>query len=278
MRKIKANILVVVFAAILAIIGFVSPKVSAVQASTSEGFTTKASLSDGALVSLEANNYQAVQMATVDNRSLLAGVAVKPERALVAITDGSNKVQVVSSGSVALQVSTANGAIRAGDVLTVSPISGVAMKATSAGRVIGVAQQDFSADPGEEKSPIELTNSNNQKEIVQVGKIVVNVSIEDWSPGGQPNSPILNNLRNFLGNAAGRPVSNSQAVISMGIMILAVFASGTILYSAVSSSIHSIGRNPLSKGIIRRSLFVMLSLSTIVIIGAVSAVFLILGG
>ena len=278
MRTIKTKVVVVVFATILSVLSWHAIPVSAVQSSTSEGYITTSEVSDGALVSFVEGKSQTVEMTTPATRGALLGIAVKPEQALVAITDGANRVQVVTSGVASAQVSTANGAITSGDYLSISPISGVAMKASSAGKVIGIAQADFSSDPGSGKTSVDLTDSKDQKQTVQVGKIAVKIVVEDWTPNGQPNSPILNNLRTFLGNAVGKPVGNAQALLSIGIIVLATLASGTIMYSAVSSSIRSIGRNPLSKGIIRRSLFVMLGLSAIVIIGAASAVYLILGG
>lgn len=268
----------VVFAIALSVLSINSATVLAIRSSASEGYTAKGDVRNGSLVSLFAGQSQAVEMSSPDNRHALVGVAIKPEQSLVAITDGANRVQVVTNGLATAQVSTANGAINAGDYLSISPISGVAMKATSPGKVIGVAQQDFDVNPGAGKDAVELTDDQGAKRSVLVGTLVVKVEVADWAPAGQPNSPMLNNLRTFLGNAVGKPVSNIQALLAVGVILVAALAAGTIMYSAVSSSIKSIGRNPLSKGIIRRSLFLMLGLSAIVIVGAASAVYLILGG
>ncbi len=254
-----------------------SAAVTSAQSATSQGFIAKDSISEGALVSLSPSDYKTIEMASPSNRDNLLGVAIKQEQALVAFGDGKNQVQVVQTGQAPVQVSTANGDIKMNDYLSVSPISGVAMKGQTAGKVIGVAQQDFSSASKDTK---QVTISDNQgvKKTVAVGLIVAQVTVRDWAPNGQPNSPILNGLRSFLGSAVGKPVSNTQALFSIGIIVLAILAAGTILYSSISSSIHSIGRNPLSKGIIRRSLFVMVGLAAVVLIGAGSAVILILGG
>lgn len=278
MLRHKAILVAVVVMAVSAI-GFMSPAVVlAAQTATSNGYKTTTAVSEGALVSIDPKDAQTVEMTTLTTRDSMVGVAVGQTQALVTFADGSSRIQVVSNGQTPTQVSTANGDIKKGDHLSISPINGVAMKASSPGKVIGIAQQDFDGTAGTGKKTVELSDSAGKKKTVQVGKIIINVTVEQWAPDGQPNSPMLNNLRNFLGSAVGKPVSNVQAVIAVSIVLFAILASATILYSSVSSSIHSIGRNPLSKGIIRRSLFVMIGLSTIVVVGAASAVYLILGG
>ncbi len=278
MRRHKAILVAIVLMAVSALSLLVPELAQAAQTSTSQGFKINTAVSEGALVSIDQKDSQAVEMASLSSRDAMVGVAVSNGQALVTFSDGSGRVQVVSSGQAPTQVSTANGNIKKGDRLSISPISGVAMKASSAGKVIGVAQQDFNGTESKDKKSVELTDSAGQKKTVQVGKAVVEVSVEEWAPNGQPNSPLLNNLRSFLGTTVGKPVSNVQAVMAVAVVLFAILASGIILYSSVSSSIHSIGRNPLSKGIIRRSLFVMIGLSVIVVVGAASAVYLILGG
>ena len=54
--------------------------------------------------------------------------------------DGEGKPVIVAlSGRVPVKVTTKNGEIRPGDYITTSDISGVGMRATEAGRVIGKA-------------------------------------------------------------------------------------------------------------------------------------------
>lgn len=263
----------------VALVGFClqAAPVRAAQAPNSQGYSSSTALSNGALVSGNASDSQEVEIATPSNRSQLLGVIVNPEDALVIFGSGTNQVQVVTSGTVSVQATTANGDIKFGDPLTISPISGVAMRAGSSGKIIGIAQEDFKGDANGKRS-VELTDEKGQKKSVPVGTVMTKVGVVDWSPTEEPNSQILNGLRSFIGGAVGKQVSNTQALMAIGVILLALLASGIILFSAVSSSIHSIGRNPLSKGIIRRSLFVMIGLSAIVVIGAGSAVYLILGG
>jgi hypothetical protein len=79
---------------------------------------------------------------------------------------------VALSGRVDIKVSTANGVIKAGDLLTSSSKPGVAVKAVDPGRVIGVALQSF--DDGEPSGVI---------------KVFVN---PHWSPGAFAETNISN--------------------------------------------------------------------------------------
>ena len=54
-----------------------------------------------------------------------------------------NPIAIALSGRVPVKVSTENGAIVAGDYLTSSSITGVAMKATKAGPIIGLAMESY---------------------------------------------------------------------------------------------------------------------------------------
>lgn len=257
---------------------FASSTVFAAKPQTSQGFKVKEAIDKGLLVSFDQNDTQFVEKSTAGTRERLAGVTIGSEQSVVSFAEGANKVQVANSGVIKIFVSNLNGDIKSGDALSVSPISGFAMRATTAGKVIGIANQDFIVSQALDTKTINVTSTDGQEKSVKFDQIDVQVSIQNWIPSGSQNSPLLNGLRGVVGGVVGKPISNIQAVLSFGVIIVAIIASATILYSSVSSSIRSIGRNPLSKGIIRRSLLVMVGLSLLVIVGAGSAVYLILGG
>lgn len=99
----------------------------------------------GDVVALESSGSAAtVQPAHIPmDQSVIGVVSSNPGEVL---DDGSvpdPKVPVALAGRILTNVSTKNGAIHTGDYLTSSDIPGVAVKATTAGPVIGVAMQDF---------------------------------------------------------------------------------------------------------------------------------------
>lgn len=251
--------------------------VQAASASTSQGYTVEEKLPAGSLVSADGNNYQKAVSATPTNRGKLLGVVIPAEDSLISFSEGDNRQQVTSSGLALMRVSTINGEIKNGDAVSPSPISGVGMKASTEGKIIGFAQADFSSSATNQKK-LDVKDNTGGSSQVKTGRLAVQIQIQDWVPTGAATSASLAALKNFVSSAAGKPVSNAQALIAAGVILLAIIISAIILYSAVSASIHSIGRNPLSRSVVKRSLFMMVGLAIVVVFGACSGVYLLLRG
>ena len=62
-----------------------------------------------------------------------------------------NGAPLALSGIVPVNVTNENGAIRAGDFITASSVSGYGMKATSGGTVVGKALEDLKSERGQVK-------------------------------------------------------------------------------------------------------------------------------
>lgn len=264
--------LVVLLTLVLGVVFIAAPNIYAQTNSISEGYSTQDKLISGALVAYSAANRGAVDIASTENRDRLLGIAVSTSEALISFSNGGRSVQVMTSGTVPVQVSTLNGIVHSGDYLTASPVKGVAMRATTAGKVIGVAQQDFTETNAGTNQTVSTKNGNKT---IRTGTVSTTLGVQDWVPD-KTSTALITNARNFLSSLTGKPVSGTQAFFSIAIAILAVFIAGIVVYSAISASIHSIGRNPLSKHTVHRSLVFMLGLAAIVIIGAGSAIYLIL--
>ncbi|MEZ4103660.1 MAG: hypothetical protein R3B60_00010 [Candidatus Paceibacterota bacterium] len=83
-----------------------------------------------------------------DNKNKIIGVVSTKPGLLLGFDDrslnkGETGYPVALSGRVPIKLSNENGEIKAGDELMLSSVPGVAMKATSTGRIIGVALEDF---------------------------------------------------------------------------------------------------------------------------------------
>ncbi len=80
-----------------------------------------------------------------------------------------NERPMVIAGRIPVKITTANGNIRAGDPITSSNIPGVGMKATKAGRIIGIALQDYSnSDTSNVGKVLVLLNPTWQDPDVQI--------------------------------------------------------------------------------------------------------------
>src|SRR5262249_4491180 len=78
---------------------------------------------------------------------------------LIDTTSGKNGVPVISDGIVYVLVSSLQGNIQRGDMLTTSTIPGVAVKANKSGYVLGASLEDYS-NPDPTKSDLIAADLN----------------------------------------------------------------------------------------------------------------------
>lgn len=240
-------------------------------APASQGYNAKQEMPEGALV---ARKDDGVVLADISNTNTLLGVVVTPQDYLVNI-DATKTVQVVTNGSALTLVSDINGDVRTGDPLTASPISGVAMKATESTKVLGIAQSSLSNAAQTQKERIK--DKYGKAKEVKVGRIAVDINVLDLEIDGGKNSDVVSGLQTVASSAAGKQVSTLRAVIAFVVLLLALALSIIVLYSGVSSSIKSIGRNPLSKRFVIQGLIQVIFAVFIIMIAAFSVVYIIIG-
>jgi hypothetical protein len=266
--------LVLIF--ILSGILFVVPKTFA--QSVVQSYGASKSLEIGLIVELQPGSTSKVEALTQANESKMFGVVVNPNSAAVSLSTSSSASQsyVATSGDCQVLVSNQNGPIQAGDYVTASSISGIGMKAgTSDEIVVGKSLSSF-LGTSDSLGSTTLKNSNGQTSTVQLGLVDVNIGIV--------HNPLLKNteadLPGFLVNAgqslANKPVSPGRIYVSLIIIGICAVISGSMLYAGVRSSIVSIGRNPLSKRAVTRSLIQVTLTSLIVFILGIFAVYLLL--
>jgi len=108
-----------------------------------------------------------------------------------------------------------------------------------------------------------------------LGQVLVDISI-----GKNPMLKNDDNLPGFLQHASslmvGKPVSPARVYISLLLLAVTTSISGSLIYSAVRSSLIAIGRNPLSKKSITRGLFQVVMISLMVFFGGIFGVYLLL--
>jgi len=137
-----------------------------------------------------------------------------------------------------------------GDMIAVSPFSGVGMKAQSEERVVGLAQSALnSSTPGSSEQTIK--NRAGQNTDVRVGYVELSIVIGANTAGSASQ---LNSLQKVVNQITGHVVSTLRIVISLGIIVVTMLAFISLVYSAIYGSIISIGRNPLAKHAVFRSL------------------------
>jgi hypothetical protein len=131
-------------------------------------YTNDETVGPGDVVSMDSDLSAGVKKATGPYSNTLVGViSTKPGLLLgdETSTFQGRAVKLALSGRVPVKVSTENGAIEPGDLLTSSSTPGVAMKATKAGTVIGQALTSYNGQTvGELQMFIKNTTSTGSNE------------------------------------------------------------------------------------------------------------------
>ncbi|MBI2635900.1 hypothetical protein HYW84_01075 [Candidatus Peregrinibacteria bacterium] len=141
-------------------------------ADVAERYSSDQELNPGELVAIDrANDHGVIRSATPYQDDVLGVVSGNP--GVVTGADTANSHPIALIGRVPANVTTENGAIRAGDRLTASGIPGYAMKATKAARVVGMALQTL--DP----ESLRPCTANPR---FQCGVVMMFVDLSDW-PG-----------------------------------------------------------------------------------------------
>lgn len=281
LRQIKKKLSSKRFFALLGLFGLVfftlsSPLQAQTPPTVTQGYGSDNTLQRGTVVSLDAEDTTKVVPASKDNQDRLHGVVIAPNDSTLTLSDDQQKTFVATIGRFDALVSTESGIIQPGDFLTVSSITGIAKKAgESDAYTIGKAIEGFNGEANTVGTE-ELTDSTGGKKPVSIGRIAVDVSV-GFNPLLKPKD---SSLPEFLQKAteaiAGKQVSPVKVYISLFIILAAASIAGSLLYSGIRSSVISIGRNPLSKKSITKSLLQIILTSIIIFLIGLFGVYLLL--
>lgn len=244
----------------------------AMSAAIAQGFSSSDDLIPGTLAALKSNQGKDVVAADTSHTDGIVGVVVATNDATISL-NSSNTVQVATSGTAKVFVTDIAGAIKAGDKITASPIVGVGMKATDSTKIVGVAEADF--DTSQDTRETTVTTKDGKSQKVSVGSIPIQVQVSYYAvPKEKTIIPTF--LQQFSNGITGKQVSPVRIIIGTLIIIGAVITASTLLFSAVRSSILSIGRNPLARNDIYKGLFQVLFTSVVILAMGVGSTYLIL--
>lgn len=229
-------------------------------ANISHSYHATGTLDNGQLVSLDPAQSDYVQPADTTNGSRLLGVVVAANDSLLAVDPTQGNVQVATSGTVTALVSTLNGDINVGDQVAVSPFSGVGMKASPGSYIIGLAQTAFNAhSQGGVTQTVTDRSGNSTK--VTLGDVGLNIGIGLNNTADAQAQ--LNSLQKLAKSLTGHSVSTVRVVISLVVALMAALALLTLMYASIYGSIISVGRNPLAKYAIFRTLGSVLGMAAL---------------
>ena len=231
------------------VVGLVS---GAVAAAASRAYISSQQLAKGTLVSLDAQQANAVVAAILDNASHLIGVVVPAASSTLEFNTPGATIQVAESGTVPVLVSDINGAIKAGDHVAISPLSGVGMKQTVAGVTVGIADTDFKTDGAITKL---IANKSGHSHTINIAEIKVILGVGQFSPPQQRAGYIPAVLQTLSDTISGRATDSWRILSGLILLLVVLVVIGAIIHASIRNSLISIGRNPLSSPAIYRSLF-----------------------
>ncbi|CAN5382708.1 hypothetical protein BH10PAT3_BH10PAT3_2570 [soil metagenome] len=243
--------------------------------SVTQGYGSDRVLQRGMIVGLNKSESSKVEPIDVSRQSNILGVVVNPNDSPITISDNTRHIFVSTSGRYEVLVSDQEGAISRSDSVTVSAIAGIGMKATELqSDVLGRAAQGFDGKTNI-LSTATLKDSSGKEKVVHIGRIPVEISIMKNSLAKQNNQApaLLNNAGQAI---AGKAVSAVRLYLGAIIFIVGTIVAGAILYAGIRSSIISIGRNPLSRQSIFRSMIGVAFTSLFVFLISVIGVYLLL--
>lgn len=241
------------------------------------GYSSDILLQKGMIVKLKDDDPNKVEPVKKENEEKIQGVVINPTDSAVLLSGEDQKVFVSNTGPYYVLVSTQNGPIGVGDYITVSSISGVGMKASDLDKVvIGKAVETFDqADITKVRSSAKIKDSVGNETEVKIGTVKVDISV-GRNPSQRVNASLPVVLKQASETIAGKPVPPARVYLSFFVFLATSIIAGSMLYSAVRSTMISMGRNPLGKKAIIKSLIQVASVAVMIFIVGLFAVYLLL--
>lgn len=233
----------------------------------SRSFTSKGDIALGSVVAISKDDPSSVELAPANLPDRIYGVVISPSDSAISIQLPNQKILVANGGKYQVRVSNQRGAITSGNYLSISSVDGVASKAIDTDTyIVGRALENFD---GSDPTLSKLDNGAVE------GKIKVQIA-----PG---KNPLINNgglvpgaVRRLSESIAGRPLSAFKIYIVLAIFLVTIIVSFTLIWVGVRSGIVSIGRNPLSRQSIMRSLSQIIISAIFVFFGGLVGIYLLL--
>lgn len=225
----------------------------------------------GMALVLEGNSSN-VERASTQTSGQFVGVAKRADDSSVAISSGDKQILVQTDGITEALVSDINGEIQEGDLLAISPLQGVLVKSVQSGaRAVAVAVER--ADFGQsETATIEGVNGPQEVKITEV-KANLDTKAVAAARSTEPERSTLEKLGEQL---TGKQVSESRVILGIVLFLVVLIVEGSIIYGATSSSITSLGRNPMARKFIQKDLARIAFVSVVVLVIGLGALYVIL--
>lgn len=246
----------IIFIIILLFIGMLFPAAS--NAQLSSGIATyikisNKSIPEGSIVKFTPNGYA---LADTPYETSIFGVVVKNPAISLESEDIPNAKPVVSTGKVYVRVTTKNGNLKAGDLITTSASPGVGQKATENGYVIGTALEEYKDS--------------------KTGLVLTQLNITFNGASGNTSTNLLSSFRLALSSPYLTPLNALRYIFAAIIVLIALFMSISYFGRVANTGVEALGRNPLAGKTITVGIVINVSLGVGILILAVAVSYLVL--
>jgi len=233
----------------------------------------------GMVVKLKEDKTKTVIPLTSKESKDLLGVVVSIKEASIVLTPESateQQVLVASTGSFNVLVSNQGGSIKSGDYLAVSALSGIAMKASAQEiNVIGRALSDFSGTSNVIGN-VQLKDTLGRNSSVAISRVKVDLRISINPLYQRTVDFVPAFVSGFADGIANKPVSVARIYLSTVILVVTAFVAANMMYSGIRNGMLAVGRNPLSKKSIIKSLIQTVIAGLIIFLAGIFGVYLLL--
>lgn len=281
MKKPVGNFLALVVATFVAVIVLPILMATAIVwgQEVAQSYTANSSLQPGMIVQ-PADDKTKVKPVTANESEKMLGVVIQPNDAPLSLSEATagEKVYVATAGSYRILVSNQNGVIKKGDYLIISSLEGIGMKVDgSAQYVVGKTLEGFDgASAVLSQTTVKDTTGTNKTVNFGYVKAEISISRNPLLRSSAPASTLPNFLQKASEAIANKPVPPVRVYISLAVVIVTAIIVCTILYAGIRTSVISMGRNPLARNSIMRSLTSVLLIGMIILITGLFGVYLLL--
>lgn len=211
---------------------------------------------DGSIICKQDTGFS---LCNSDYQTEMYGVVVASPSAAFVEPKSDTSFFVISTGKTAVRVSTKNGNVKKGDMITTSTIPGVGVVADKNGYVVGAALEDYSSD-----------NPDN------IGTVMVLLNIHPAAGLSGAKTNLMTALREGLSAPTFEPLASLRYILAALIVLLS-FVMGFIYFGRVSKTgIEAIGRNPLASRMIQLSILLHIIVTVVIILVGFGMAYIIL--
>lgn len=252
---------------------------SSSKAPVTQAYGTDATVQTGMIVRLNPNDSSKVEPLKHADSKDMFGVVVSANQAALTLSGDreDRQVFVATYGQHDVLVSTQNGPVQTGDYISISAIDGVGMRADGETKtIIGKALNGFDGKANVQGTST-LTSADGKKAEVSLGRVKVQVLVQPNPLQSVPLPSVLTNFLSRIGySVSNKTVNPARLYLALLVLLFASFVAGALLFSAVRSTMTAIGRNPLARRAIYRSLVQVVIAALIVFVVGIFAAYLLI--